>query len=65
MWTFLRGLKKDIAIQRLHFAQVAGENASAPKLKYKKLAERLRLKVEKYHEEEDKLKYLRSIAYMI
>ncbi len=35
-----------------------------PRTKYKKIAERLRHKVETYEETKDKLKYLRPIAHI-
>ena len=64
MWTMFRGLRKDIAIQKLVIIQANAAHADSPKPKYKKLAERLRRKVEKYPDELDKLKYLRAISHI-
>ena len=64
MWTMFRGLRKDIAIQKLVIIHDNADHADSPKPKYKKLAERLRRKVEKYPDELDKLKYLRAISHI-
>ena len=64
MWTMFRGLRKDIAIQKLVIIQANAAHADSPKPKYKKLAERLRRKVEKYPDELDKLKCLRAISHI-
>ncbi len=64
LWTLLRGLKKDSAIQRL---VVANDNVERPdnrRKKYAVLAERLGAKVQSYVTEEDKLKYLRAVAHL-
>ncbi len=63
MWTILRGLKKDMSIHRLTVMQAQIENNDAPK-KYKTLAEKLCQKVNKYEEEQDKLKSLWAVAHI-
>ncbi len=64
VWVFLRGINKDISIQRLIIIQADTHNSSQPKKKYRQLAEKLRNKVSEYNDTADKLKYLRSISYM-
>ena len=64
VWKLFDGLRKDIAIQKLVIVKSDTAGEERPKLQYTKLAERLQSKVEMYHQEEDKMKYLRSIAYM-
>ncbi len=64
MWTILRGLKKDMSIHRLTVMQAQIDNNDAPKKKYKTLVEKLCRKVNKYEEEQDKLKYLRAVAHI-
>ncbi len=53
-----------MAIQRLIVLNAEVENNDRPKMKYQMLANRLSEKVSKYQDEEDKLKFLRAIAYM-
>ena len=60
----IRGLKKDMAIQRLIVLNAEVENNDRPKMKYKNLAVRLSEKVAKYKDEQDKLKYLRAVAFI-
>ncbi len=64
IWKVLRGLRKDIAVQRLSIIQAVTENGDRPKDKYKRLADRLSSKVECYAHEQDKMKYLRGVSYM-
>ena len=51
-------------MQRLSIIQAETHNEDKPKNKYKVLANRLSSKVERYDGENDKLKYLRGVAYM-
>ncbi len=60
----IRGLKKDMAIQRLMVLNAEVENNDRPKMKYKNLAVRLSEKVAKYEDEQDKLKYLKAVAFI-
>ncbi len=64
MWTMLRGLQKDAAIQKLVLTQHDTAQQDAPKAKYKRIAARLQSMVQEYHNTNDKMKYLRSIAYI-
>jgi hypothetical protein len=64
MWTLFCGLQKDMAIQKLTLMNAETANNDRPKMKYKRLAERLSAKVRNYPEQEDKLKYLRAVAHM-
>ena len=64
VWKMLNGIRKDMAIQRFIVLKNDTADGDRPKLQYQKLAERLQAKVQTYNTEENKLKYLRSIAYM-
>ena len=64
IWNMIRGLKKDMAIQRLIVLNAEVENNDRPKMKYKNLAVGLSEKVAKYIDEQDKLKYLRAVAFI-
>ena len=64
IWTFFRGINKDIAIQRLVIVNDDMANGRRPTKKYADLAQRLSVKVASFHEEVDKLKYLRYVSYM-
>ncbi len=64
VWMFLRGIYKDISIQRLIIIQADTVNSCQPKKKYKQLAERLSNKVSEFNDAVDKMKYIRSVAYM-
>lgn len=64
VWTFLAGLQKDIAVHRLTAQNTEVQLLERQRPKFKALAERLAAKVRQYFEEEDKMKYLRSIAHM-
>ena len=64
VWTVLQKLQTDISCQKLQIIQGNTANEDQPKDKYKKLASRLRCKVEKYPEEQDKLRYLRAISHI-
>ena len=64
MWNMIRDLKKDMAIQRLIVLTAKVENNDRPKIKYQNLAVRLSEKVAKYEDEQDKLKYLRAVAFI-
>ncbi len=60
----MRGLKKDIAIQRLVVANDDVERRDGSRKKYALLAERLRAKVASYDDEQDKLKYLKAVSHI-
>ncbi len=64
IWNMVRGLKKDMAIQRLIVLNAEVEHNDRPKMKYKNLAVRLSEKVAKYEDEQDKLIYLRGVAFI-
>ena len=64
IWKFLRGIVKDINVHQLTLAQATVGNNPNPREKYKVLAERLSAKVGNYHQEVDKMKYLRAIAHI-
>ena len=53
-----------MAIQRLTVVNAEVANNDRPKDKYKVLADRLREKVSRFEDENDKLKYLRAFAHM-
>ncbi len=55
IWNMSRGLKKDMAIQRMIVLNAEVENNDRPKMKYKNLAVRLSEKVTKYEDEQDKI----------
>ena len=64
VWTFLKGLRRDIAIHRLTVQNVEVQNFERPRNKYINLANRLAAKVAGYRNEADKLSYLRAVAHM-
>ncbi len=59
-----RGLKKDMAIQRWIVLNTEVENNDRPKMKYNNLAIRPSEKVAKYEDVQDKLKYLKAVAFI-
>ena len=61
---FFRGINKDIAIQWLVIVNDDMAYGRRPTKKYADLAQRLSVKVASFHEEVDKLKYLRYVSYM-
>ena len=64
MWSFLNGIRKDIGIHRLTLQNAQVQNPERSRNVYVVLANRLADKVRSYHEEADKLRYLRAIAHM-
>ena len=53
-----------MTIQRLIVLNAEVENNDRPKMKYKNLAIRLSEKVAKYKDEQDKLIYLKAVAFI-
>ena len=64
MWKFLKGIARDIAVQRLVHQNALVHRRDAPTNKYIKLAQRLATKIKMYRAEVDKLLYLRAVANM-
>lgn len=64
MWKFLKGIARDIAVQRLVHQNALVHRCDAPTNKYIKLAQRLATKIKMYRAEVDKLLYLRAVANM-
>jgi hypothetical protein len=64
IWVLLDGLKKDMAIQRFNILKQDTAHGEQPRAKYQALAIRLANKVSTYHDEEDKMKYLRAISFL-
>ncbi|XP_050706630.1 uncharacterized protein LOC126992005 [Eriocheir sinensis] len=64
MWSFMNGIRKDIAVHRLTMQNAQAVNLERPRNRYVLLANRLAVKVRSYGEEADKLRYLRAIAHM-
>ena len=63
MWTLFRGLKKDIAIQRLTVMNADIDHNDMPKLMYQEIAQRFRQKVSIYEEDDKKSTSIRAVAY--
>jgi len=64
VWKLFRGLISDMAIHRLTAQNAEVLNVELPRSKYAQLADRLREKVADYHNQGDKLRYLRAISNM-
>ena len=64
MWSFMNGIRKDIAVHRLTMQNAQVVNLERSRNTYVLLANRLAVKVRSYGEEADKLRYLRAIANM-
>ena len=65
VWSLIRGIEKDIAIQRLLLNQANVNNNETQRKKYKKQADQLSEKVSEYPKggsKREKLAYLRSVA---
>jgi hypothetical protein len=60
----LDGLKKDMAIQHFTILKQDAAHGEQPQAKYHSLAVCLANKVSSYHDEEDKMKYLRAISFL-
>ena len=65
VWTLLRGLQRDIGVQRKVYADSLQINNNPPRGKYVLLTQRLAAKVQTYQNDNNKLQYLRSVAIMI
>jgi secreted Zn-dependent insulinase-like peptidase len=57
--------RKDMALHRLTLSNADVVNSDPSKSKYKRLAQRLSEKVSRYDEEQDKMKYLKSVSHNI
>ena len=64
MWTFLKGLQKDISYYRLSSTNDNVQQNATPVNKYSRIMIRLAEKVQNYENEEDKLRYLRGVAHI-
>ena len=57
MWTFFRGIKQDIALQRLVIVNDDMANGRRPSRKYEDLSQSLSVRVGSFHKEINTLKY--------
>ena len=57
MWTFFRGIKQDIALQRLVIVNDDMANGLRPSRKYEDLSQSLSVRVGSFHKEVNTLKY--------
>jgi hypothetical protein len=64
IWTLFSGLQKDVGINKLKASNYELNQEKPSKKKYCILAKRMQDLVSRYHEFDDKMKYLRNIALM-
>ena len=62
VWSFFRGIEKDIARHRLTIEQAAIANPEKQRPKYQKLANRLSDKIAEYESTTNKVTYLKQVA---
>ena len=60
MWSFMNGMRKELAVHRLTMQNAQVVNLERSRNTYVLLANRLAVKVRSYGEEADKLRYLRA-----
>ncbi len=62
IWNLFKGLDKDMVVNRLTIHDAQSNRTEPSKTKYVKLANGSSEKVSGYHDEADKMKYLRTVS---
>lgn len=64
IWSMFEGLRKDMNLHRLTVQNYQVQRVEKQRPKYLELAQRLSEKVVQYYHEENKIRYLRSVAHL-